>query len=252
MLEIVQDGPLLQVWLDRPASLNALDDATLTELTEVYSGATRRFDIKAIVLGGRGRSFCAGADLKNPPGQGGSGERERRWHSRIGDRACKAIADCEAVTIARLHGHVFGGGFALAQSCDFRVAGSDAVFALPEVDLGVPMTWGAVPRLIAEVGASRAREIVMLCDRFDVETAYRIGLVHRVVSDGDLNDAVHALAARLAAKPERALHVSKVQFRAYSNSLGDASFHDGDLYREGIAARTRHTVDRGSDRGVDR
>ena len=239
MLELVESGPVLHVWLDRPESLNALDEATLTELAEVYRGATRRFDIKAIVLGGRGRSFCAGADLKNPPGQGGSGERERRWQAQIGDRACQAIADCEVVTIARLHGHVFGGGLALALSCDFRVAGSDAVFALPEVDLGIPMTWGAVPRLIAEVGASRAREIVMMCNRFDAETAHRIGLVHRVVSGGELDDVVDALAAQLAAKPEYAMHVSKAQFRAYSNSLGDATFTDGDLFREGVAIHHR-------------
>ncbi len=236
MLELVESGPVLHIWLDRLESLNALDDATLTELAEVYDGATRRFDIKAIVLGGRGRSFCAGADLKNPPGQGGTGKRERRWHAQIGDRACQAIADCEVVTIARLHGHVFGGGLALALSCDFRVAGTDAVFALPEVDLGIPMTWGAVPRLIAEVGASRAREIVMLGNHFDAETAHRIGLVHRVVSGGELDDVVHALAAQIATKPEYAMHVSKAQFRAYSNSLGDATFNDGDLYREGIAA----------------
>jgi enoyl-CoA hydratase/carnithine racemase len=238
MLELSQNGPVLHVWLNRPDSLNALDDATLIEIANVFDGAGRRFDLKAIVLGGRGRSFCAGADLKNPPGRGGTGERERRWHSQIGDRACRAIADCDVVTVARLHGHVFGGGFGLAQSCDFRVSAENAVFALPEVDLGIPMTWGAVPRLIAEVGASRAREIVMLCDRFDAATAHRIGLVHRVVSDAGLDDAVGALAAQLAAKPERALDVSKSQFRAYSNSLGDATLADGDYFREGIAAHT--------------
>ena len=152
MLELIQDGAVLRVWLNRPESLNALDDATLIELAEVFSTAQQQFDVKAIVLGGRGRSFSAGADLKNPPGLGGAGERERRWHSQVGYRACQAIIDCEVVTIARLNGHVLGGGLALSLACDFRVAADDATFALPEVDLGVPMTWGAVPRVIAEVG----------------------------------------------------------------------------------------------------
>ncbi|MBJ8343658.1 enoyl-CoA hydratase/isomerase family protein [Antrihabitans sp. YC2-6] len=239
MLELVEDGPVLRVWLNRPDSLNALDHETLSELADVFNEASRRFSVKVIVLGGRGRSFCAGADLKNPPGLGGETAREQRWRADVGSRACRAIADCEVVTIARLQGHVFGGGFALAQSCDFRIASPDATFALPEVDLGIPMTWGSVPRLIAEVGAARAREIVMLCDRYDAETAHRIGLVHRLVDSGQLDAAVDGLAEQIVAKPEHAIHVSKTQFRAYANALGDASFNDGDLFRTAISGVTR-------------
>ena len=125
MLAINEDGPVLRVELNRPESLNCLDDDVLLEVTDLYTRLQQRFDLKAVVLGGRGRAFCAGADLRNPPGFAGTGGRERRYHSQIGYRACQAIADCEVVTIARLHGHVVGGGFALALACDFRVAAAD-------------------------------------------------------------------------------------------------------------------------------
>ena len=145
------------------------------------------------------------------------------------------------MTIARLNGHVLGGGLALALACDFRVAADDARFALPEIDLGIPMTWGAVPRLIAEIGAARAREMVMLCNTIDVAEAHRIGLVHRCGSLPDLDAVVDELATRLAAKPEFAMHVSKTQFRGYSNALGDPTFSDGDMFRAGISAATAQT-----------
>jgi hypothetical protein len=100
MLAINEDGPVLRVELNRPDSLNCLDDDVLLEVTDLYTRLQQRFDLKAVVLGGRGRAFCAGADLRNPPGFGGTGDRERRYHSQIGYRACQAIADCEVVTVA--------------------------------------------------------------------------------------------------------------------------------------------------------
>jgi enoyl-CoA hydratase/carnithine racemase len=99
------------------------------------------------------------------------------------------------------------------------------------VDLGLPLTWGAVPRLVAEIGAARARELILLCDRIDAGTAERWGLVHRVVPEGQLDACIADWAQRLAAKPEVAVHMTKSQLRAQSlrGLLGDVSETDGDL-----------------------
>ena len=132
----------------------------------------------------------------------GASERERRFAAQIGWRACRAIEACEVVTLARVHGHVVGGGVALALACDFRIAAQGSVFHVPEVDLGIPLTWGATPRLIAELGAARARELILMCDRIDARTAERWGLVNRVVPAARLDATVDAWALRLAAKPE--------------------------------------------------
>jgi enoyl-CoA hydratase/carnithine racemase len=120
---------------------------------------------------------------------------------------------------------------ALALACDFRIAAQGTVFHVPEVDLGLPLTWGATPRLIAEVGAARARELILLCDRIDARTAERWGLVHRVAPANRLDSTVDSWARRLAEKPEIAVDLAKTQLRALSRRavLGDVSETDGDL-----------------------
>jgi enoyl-CoA hydratase/carnithine racemase len=246
-LEVERDGPVLRVHLNRPERLNALDTTTLEEIAELFGGLQRDFETRVVVLGGRGSSFCAGADRKDPPGgdrlgaSSGAGEREQRFVSQLGRRAVRAIEAVEAVTIARLHGHVVGGGLALALACDFRVATRDALLHVPEVDLGVPLSWGAAPRLIHEIGAARARELLLLCDRIDAERAERWGLVHRVVEARELDEAVDEWARRLAAKPQVAVHMTKTQLRALAvrAALGDITEADGDLllgaFRVGVA-----------------
>jgi len=235
-LEIEREGPILRVWLARPARRNALDTQTLDEIAALYASLARDFPVRVVVLGGRGPSFCAGADRRDLPGgdrlraDSGASERERRWTSQIGLRACRAIEDAEVPTIARIHGHAIGGGAALALACDFRIAAADAVFSIPEVDLGIPLTWGATARLVHEIGAARAREAILLCERFDAARAAAWGVVHRVVSTGELDAAVDEWARRLVAKPEIAVHMTKTQLRAYAASarLGDFSESDGD------------------------
>jgi len=234
-LTLEQDGPIARVWLNRPERRNALNALALEEIAAAFTELQTRFDAAVIVLGGRGLSFCAGADRKDPPARltrsAGAGPRERRYASLMGRRALEAIERVGAITIARLHGHAIGGGAALALACDLRIAARDTVFGIPEVDLGIPLSWGAAPRLAREVGAARAKELILLCDRFDGEEAARWGLVNRAVAAEDLDAAVDDWARRLAAKPATAVHMTKSQFRAYAATtpLGDVTEMDGDL-----------------------
>jgi enoyl-CoA hydratase/carnithine racemase len=231
------DGGVVRVWLARPGKLNALDTRTLEELIALFRSFERDFSVRVVVLGGQGRSFSAGADLGAPPGTDylreghGATPRERRWWSQLGRRAVEAVADAEVVTIARLQGHVLGGGLCLAVACDFRIATTDAQLGLPEVDLGLPLTWGGTARLVHEVGAARARELIMLTDNVDGTRAEAMGLVHRAVAPDQLDTVVDDWATRLAAKPEVAIHMAKTQFRALArqSGLGDTTETDGDL-----------------------
>ncbi|HSJ97467.1 MAG TPA: enoyl-CoA hydratase/isomerase family protein, partial [Myxococcota bacterium] len=216
---------------------NALDTTALDEIVALFGGLQRDFATRVVVLGGRGPSFCAGADRRHPPGRermaesSGASDRERRYAAQIGLRASRAIQECEAVTIARVHGHAIGGGAALALACDFRIAAEDTVFSVPEVDLGIPLSWGAVARLVHELGAARAREAILLCERFDARRAEAWGAVHRAVPAAELDAVVDDWARRLAAKPEVAVHMTKTQLRAYALAarLGDVTESDGDL-----------------------
>ena len=235
-LEIEERGPVTWVWLARPERRNALNARALEEIEDCFAGLATRFATRVAVLAGRGPSFCAGADRRDPPGarmaaSSGATPREQRHAAQLGLRAARAIERCEALTLARIHGHAIGGGFALALACDFRVAAQGAVFSVPEVDLGIPLTWGATPRLVQEIGAARARELILLCDRIDAARAEAWGVVHRAVPAERLDAEVEALATRLAAKPEVAVHMTKTQLRAYAaaSALGDVTEADGDL-----------------------
>jgi enoyl-CoA hydratase/carnithine racemase len=236
-IEVERDGGVVRLWFDRPEKHNPLGTATLERIVELYTSFATDFGVRVVVLGGRGPSFSAGADLTAPPGsehlgrEGGIGARERRWWAQLGRRAVSAVADAEVVTVARLHGNVLGGGLCLALACDFRIATADARLGLPEVDLGLPLTWGGTARLVHEVGAARARQLIMLTDPVAGAEAERWGLVHRAVPADDLDAAVDDWAGRLAAKPERAIHMAKTQFRALSRrgGLGDSTETDGDL-----------------------
>jgi enoyl-CoA hydratase/carnithine racemase len=240
-LAVEHDGPIARLWLSRPEVQNALNARALEEVIAAAEGLQRRFDVAVVVLGGRGTSFCAGADRKDPPARlapaSGAGPRERRHAAQLGRRTLEAIERIDAITIARLHGHVIGGGLVLALGCDLRLAAASTLFRIPEVELGVPLTWGAVPRLAAAVGTARAKELILLGDRFDAATAAASGLVNRVVPDAELDATVDDWARRIAAKPAWATHMTKSQFQAYARAaaLGDVTAMDGDL----LAAATR-------------
>ena len=236
-LEVERDGPILRVWLARPERRNALNTTALEEIARCFTELQTDFETRVVILGGRGPSFCAGADRKDPPGSArllsssDATDRERRWLSQLGWRARQAIEDVEAVTIARLQGHAVGGGCVLALACDFRIAAEGTLFHVPEVDLGIPLTWGATPRLIQELGAARARELILMCERVDAARAEQWGLVHRVVEPDRLDATLDDWARRLAGKPELAVHMTKTQLRAYARraALGDVTQSDGDL-----------------------
>jgi enoyl-CoA hydratase/carnithine racemase len=241
-LRLERNGPIACVWLNRPDRRNALNQGMLEEIAEVFGLLQPEYDIRAVILGGLGLSFCAGADLKEPPGvarmaaESGVSARERRWFARLGPRALEAIERLDAVTIARIHGHAVGGGLLLALSCDLRIAAEGTFFSVPEVGLGDVFNWRGVPRLVREVGFARARQIVLLGERFDAACAERYGLLNRVVPPDQLDAAVFDLANRIAKSPETAVNTAKVQFRAYGATipLGDASEFESNLQIEAL------------------
>ena len=233
-LSLSIEGAIARVWLNRPERRNALNQTALNEIEAVFEELQTCFDVSVVVLGGHGASFCAGADRRDPPGRLEKPPgtlRERRYVAQTGRRTIEAIERCEAITIARVHGHAIGGGFLLAAACDFRIAARSTVFHVPEVDLGVPLTWGGAPRLAHLLGPARAKELILLCERLDATTADQYGFLNRVVADEDLDATVDDWATRLADKPDWALHMSKTQFRGYDRMalLGDLTEGDGDL-----------------------
>ena len=234
-LEIERDADrpeVLRVWLNRPERRNAVNARMMLEVGDLFLSLQTDFATRVVVLGGRGASFCAGADRKpdDQPLAKPVSLREERFRAHLGRRAARAIEDCEIPVIGRIQGHASGGGCVWAVSCDFRVAASDTVFWYPEIELGVPLSWAATPRLIQEIGTARARRMVMLCERVDGATAEGWGLVHEAVPADGLDAAVEQWVDQVLAMPDPALHMAKTQFRGYSRlfAQGDVSEADGD------------------------
>lgn len=242
-LELERQGPVLRVWLNRPERLNAISSVMLRELGDLYLSLDTDFDTRVVILGGRGRSFCAGADRKAPEPEQQVKEpatdRERRWLDQLGRRACQAIENCEVLTVARIHGHAVGGGCCFSLACDFRIAAEDALLRVPEIELGIPLTWGATSRLIHEIGAARAREVLLLCEDIPADRAKAWGMLHRVVPVAELDAEVDRIVARLLSMPELAVHMTKTQLRGYAriNALGDASETDGDMLQRAMQSK---------------
>lgn len=229
-IEIERDGPVLRAWLNRPDKRNAHDQQMITEVGDLFLGLSSAFDVRLVVLGGRGPTFCAGADRRETVEPAAS-QREARYRGQLGRRATRAIEECDIPTLARVQGHAAGGGSCFATSCDFRVTTDTTQWWVPEVELGTPLPWAATPRLIQEIGMARARRYIMLSERIDGTTAADWGLAHESVPDDQLDEAMARWEERLLSLPELAVTMAKAHFRGYSRggALGDLSETDGDL-----------------------
>ena len=225
-------GPVGSLQLNRPDQLNPLSIATLYELEEAARWFDRHHDLKVVIISGAGRAMSSGADLG-----GFTGATASREDRDQGGRMARAIEEMRSVTIARIHGWCVGGGFVLASACDLRVAAASTQFSIPEVDLGIPLTWGAIPRLVRDIGPSITKELVMTCRPFGADEARSIGFLNRVVPDDDLVSEVDELAATLASKAKLSLLATKAHVNAVSETMvGTArSWADADALSAGFA-----------------
>lgn len=201
----VEDG-VARIGLNRPDRLNAVVPQLVDELVAALVRA-RSEGVRAAVLAGNGRAFCAGHDLKaEPPVPDARASRERL--ERIQD-VTREIRRAPFPVIAAVHGYALGAGCEFALGCDLVVAAEGAEFGFPEVGVGLSVTGGISRLLTTAVGALKAKELVLVGERFGAAEAARLGLVARLVPDGEHERAARELAAGLAAKPPYALALAK-------------------------------------------
>ena len=217
-IEVHAAGVRGSITLNRPDKLNPLSTETLRELADAARFLDERLDVKLVVVGGRGRAFSAGADVSAFAGAD-PGVAAQREAADAGRLMAEAIESMRAVTIARIHGHCVGGGVVLAAACDLRVAAETTRFSIPEVDLGIPLAWGGIPRLVREIGPAMTKELVLTCRPFTAEEARALGFVNRVVAEQRLDDAVEELALQLIEKSSLALTATKNGVNAASRAM---------------------------------
>lgn len=203
-------APVARLTLDRPDKLNALSLDLIGEVIEAC-GELARSEARVVMISGEGRAFCAGFDLAEfTDGRLIEGTYEERYQAaESGAKMARAIEDLPQVTIAAIHGHVVGGGLVLAVASDLRVAASGTTITIPEVELGIGYAWGAIPRMVQEIGPALTRELVMTSRPLTAEEAQRRGLLNRVVPPGDLLAEAKVLADLIASRPPLAIGVTK-------------------------------------------
>jgi len=205
-LRVERDGDVLRVTLARPERRNAFDAQLIADLTDAFADVG---DARAVVLAGDGETFCAGADIDWQ-----RSAIDLSYEDNVKDalrlyRMCEAIDRCPAPVIARIQGYALGGGSGLAACSDIAIAENDATFGFTEVKLGiVPAVISAF--VLPKIG-QHARRYFLTGERFDAQTALRIGLVHEVTDE--LDTATQAIVEQLLSSGPNAVREAKKLIR---------------------------------------
>jgi methylglutaconyl-CoA hydratase len=202
-LTVERDGDVLRVTLARPERRNAFDAALIAELAETFVDVGRT---RVVVLGGEGKSFSAGADVEWMRASVDLSYEENVADANALRRMLDSIDRCPAPVVARVQGHALGGGAGLVAVADIAIAARDAVFAFSEVKLGI-IPAVISPFALAKIGTGNARRYFLTGERFDAETALRIGLVHEVAAD--LDAAVERVVGELLSAGPKAVRWAK-------------------------------------------
>ena len=222
------EGGIAIVRFDRGDGINALSPEALRQLTAAARSFEDDSSTSVVVLTGSADAFSAGFDLKDAEGRS---RKEMdlgalRRHLKLGPRLTQAWHEMEQITIAAIEGFCIGGGVALAVALDFRVMGSDAHLRVPEIGLGMNMSWQSIPRMLHLVGPARTKQAVILADeRISADEAYEWGLVEQVVDPGKAFDAAMNLAWKIASQPPISVAMTKLTVNRLADAFDDLASH---------------------------
>jgi enoyl-CoA hydratase len=234
-LLVEQIGGIVTVRINRAEARNALNGRLMRELTDVARQFRTDPSVRAVILTGGDAFFSAGADLSEA-GEGG-GDRpkptllELREAVLAGPDMCKAWEEIEPVTIAAIEGYCVGGACALVLCCDFRIMGDGAMMRLPEVPLGINMSWRTLPRLATIAGPSRAKRFTMFGEPTGASRCLEWGMADEVVAKGCAYAEAKAWADKIAALPPLPIRMTKEAINVAAGANHHAStFMDRDQY----------------------
>lgn len=222
------EGRIAVVRFDRGDGINALSPEAMRQLTAVARGFEDDADTSVVVLTGSAKAFSAGFDLRDGEGQARKdmdlGNLRRAL--KVGPRLTRAWQEIEQVTICAIEGFAIGGGVALAVALDFRVMAKDAHLRVPEIGLGMNMSWQSVPRMLHLIGPARTKQAVIIADeRISAQTAHQWGLVEEVAAPGEAFAAAMALAEKVARQPPISVAMTKLTVNRLAYALDDLASH---------------------------
>ena len=243
------DGRIAAVRFDRGDGINALSPEAMRQLTHAARSFEDDGDTSVVVLTGGPKAFSAGFDLKDPEGRSRKSMDlgSLRRHLKLGPRLSRAWQGMEQITIGAIEGFCIGGGVALAVALDFRVMSRDAHLRVPEIGLGMNMSWQSIPRMLHLMGPARTKQAVILAsERVSAAEAHEWGLVEEVADPGKAFDVAMTLADKVAAQPPLSVAMTKLTVNRLTHALDDLASHmDVDQFalasltedhKEGVAA----------------
>lgn len=200
------NGHIAKITINRPEALNALNSEVLDELNVLLDEVRANKDLRVAILTGEGRSFVAGADIKEMSTLTAIEGKE------FGNKGLSVFRKLETLpipVIAQINGFALGGGCEIAMSCDFRIASDKALFGQPEVGLGITPGFAGTQRLQRLIGPGYAKYLIYTAKNIKADKAYEIGLVQEVVEADKLEETVNKLAEKIAANAPVAVRASK-------------------------------------------
>lgn len=221
-VDIVVNGEIGYLRLNRSQALNAFNLTLMKDIVSAAEWLDEQKDIKVVIVEGKGKSFCAGFDM-DYFSELASPEKIREIVD-LGNKLANKVTKMRAVTIASVHGHCIGGGVVLMGACDFRYASQTASFLLPETQLGIPLAWGGIPRLMREIGPLRTAEFTLLAERISSADAYKMGMLNAVHEDSALKEQVNAVANRLASLSSLVIETTKQQLVAAKEEIASNAY----------------------------
>jgi methylglutaconyl-CoA hydratase len=207
-LDIRRDGPVARVWLNRPDVRNAFNDGVIAELRETFATLGADGSLRAIVLGGHGKAFCAGADLAWMRAMADYSWEQNRADAQALADMLWTVYSCPVPVVGRIHGDCYAGGVGLAAVCDVLVAADAANFCLSEAKLGLlPATIS--PYVVRALGEQASRRYLVTAERFSAAQAQALGFVHEVCAADALDAKVDEIVAALVANGPMAVRACK-------------------------------------------
>lgn len=222
VLELTIEDRIAHLQFRRPKVFNALSPELLRAIVDTCDVIGRDDSVKLVILEGAGKHFSAGADL---PLFLQAIESDPEGTADLGRRAAEAIKALPQITLAAIHGYCIGGALVMAASCDMRVAADDSRYSIPELDAGIPLSWGGMHDVVRLVGETVATDLVVTCRRFGADEALTSGFVSRVLPADQFGQSVRSIAEAIAGKPDIVLRQTKRKLLAIRAGTFDAR-HD--------------------------
>jgi len=226
-IEFSIEKKVAKITLNCPSVGNALSAALMRELTDAAHRIDANPEVWAVVIGGRGKHFSTGADLRDSTllHRSHGSLTAARQAVRVGHQMIEAVLNLRAITIAALQGMAVGGGAGLVCACDFRIAEQSSQIYIPEVQRGMNLSWGLLPVLTAQLGPSLAKELIILCRPVPASRLAANGFFYQIVPDGGLEQAVGELLQVILDQPPVQAQMVKASVNAAAFGLARALSH---------------------------